>query len=1425
MTQPPFYPGDTVEVQTGDGSDVVNVASTDSVEILEPADYLEITDRGPKGDPGIPGLNVKDYGAVGDGVHDDTSAIQAAINDAQTGGRMLVVPAGTYVGNGLVSTLGIKWLGDGWRKTEIRSATSNVLTVSGAEHDFEGIHFRSRAGGGHALVVPPGGVFSQSRFTMCRLTNENDAKNVFRYTSVGSTGGGIFDVHWEDCYFVHTATSTVPAFSIYGDNNVFSANRFTRCRAQLCGPGMSFFDLVCDMNQTYLYNNTWDTINFEQCDGGGIRLMSAMNTGLHNIGFFDNATITGDMIQFGRVAGAPARPQSRGNVISNYHRSGGVLSGGAVDIHLWTGDCAATNTMVGITGPTGAGIVVDCGLNSGYATIVGYDDSVTILNNTASTNLVGSVAGMQTGKLIIAPPTGTARPTLSSGIGSPEGVLTAAVGSEYMRTDGTIGLTRYVKESGTGSTGWRVSPAVVLNVKDFGAVGDGVTDDVTAINAAITAANVATVGTPSIVYLPWTSTGYGASALVMKSGVTLRGEKRVVLKKVGASTAYWMSSAFSDVVFENLTIDLNGLITSGAIRATSGSQRVTVRNCKFISSAALGVGVMPFGTQGDVNDIRIEDCWFDGLKDNIQINQNVTRCFIRRNLFTNWSEHCIYVLGTATQASTDLWIEHNTFRDMLLTGTIRQAVTISGNDAFLHKRIRLNYNEVYGPGFSYTDPVNPGAADQLSMHRTEDFEVIGNTSKDGGDMGITIAQQCRRGVVANNICTGNDVGGIALGSSSSTSLKDVIVTGNVLMNNGKNGFGDRSVWNRTGFYMYRATNIVVSGNRIGDDQGSPTQQYGASMWICTGIKFVGNVWAGLVLGQIYNGGSNVDLELTPRLFTPEAYGAVGNGVADDTVAVRECFVAANALARAGLTGTIFQPGASVVLTGTYKLTSLATPIDILCNVLESRAAFVVPDAYAGIAVRVGHTTSGSYFQNATINLPDVMKSASASIVAGSVGVKILNIGNSQINFSRTAYFEIGIWCSGLGQGTVYNQINIGWISYCKVSLQLKPETAGWVNQNTFVGGGIQQSPGSFGGGLRRTGWYHLLMDGAGINPVNGNTFLGVSFEGDVSEQVFHILNAYANLWVGCRHEQGTTGVSVAVSGGGSATLTTVAHGLAVGDMMVFVASVVPTGMLQSLPYYVIATPTADTFTVAPKKGGTAVTFSTTGTSVTYWRPMKVWFDSTTATNNVIRNPAMAATPGFLEVIKSGSVGANNLVEYADHRVMDSWYLDDRPQFGARNRSTQLGSRPMFAAYPAAADPVEDPYGWTAALSDLGLVFNAAGVQIGLISNVSGIITYKANAEATAFEIGSMRRTPSIITTISGLSLAATTTTTTTIALTGAAVHDYTIVTPESNLPAGVAIAWHRVNAADTITIGFLNITASPISLTVSVQAMIIRRFT
>lgn len=49
-----------------------------------------------------------------------------------------------------------------------------------------------------------------------------------------------------------------------------------------------------------------------------------------------------------------------------------------------------------------------------------------------------------------------------TGIGSPEGAITAGIGSLYLRSDGAVGTSFYKKTSGTGNTGWTADSSLTL---------------------------------------------------------------------------------------------------------------------------------------------------------------------------------------------------------------------------------------------------------------------------------------------------------------------------------------------------------------------------------------------------------------------------------------------------------------------------------------------------------------------------------------------------------------------------------------------------------------------------------------------------------------------------------------------------------------------------------------------------------------------------------------------------------------------------------------------------------------------------------------------------------------------------------------------------------------------------------------------------
>ena len=108
-------------------------------------------------------VSVKDFGAVGDGVTDDTAAIQAAIT--ATGANTLFFPAGTYkISSALTQPTSQLWQGDGGRNATILSKTFNgdLVTMGNrsAIHDIT-INGNGATYSGKGIVVPVS-TFSQS---------------------------------------------------------------------------------------------------------------------------------------------------------------------------------------------------------------------------------------------------------------------------------------------------------------------------------------------------------------------------------------------------------------------------------------------------------------------------------------------------------------------------------------------------------------------------------------------------------------------------------------------------------------------------------------------------------------------------------------------------------------------------------------------------------------------------------------------------------------------------------------------------------------------------------------------------------------------------------------------------------------------------------------------------------------------------------------------------------------------------------------------------------------------------------------------------------------------------------------------------------------------------------------------------------------
>lgn len=150
-------------------------------------------------------------------------------------------------------------------------------------------------------------------------------------------------------------------------------------------------------------------------------------------------------------------------------------------------------------------------------------------------------------------------------------------------------------QSGAGSTVRTVQEKArdVVSVKDFGATGDGTTDDLAAIEAAIAAAPAnGTLTFPAGTYI------VGGQVDIARDNLTITGYGAVLKAKASTSFEYVLfGTAVSNVKVRGLTIDANqSNRTSGQLVRHAGAAFTLSSDCEFIDCTtknALGYSSVP----------------------------------------------------------------------------------------------------------------------------------------------------------------------------------------------------------------------------------------------------------------------------------------------------------------------------------------------------------------------------------------------------------------------------------------------------------------------------------------------------------------------------------------------------------------------------------------------------------------------------------------------------------------------------------------------------------------------------------------------------------------------------------------------------------------------------------------------------------------
>jgi len=248
------------------------------------------------------------------------------------------------------------------------------------------------------------------------------------------------------------------------------------------------------------------------------------------------------------------------------------------------------------------------------------------------------------------------------------------------------------------------------------------------------------------------------------------------------------------------------------------------------------------------------------------------------------------------------------------------------------------------------------------------------------------------------------------------------------------------------------------------------------------------------------------------------FGAVGDGVADDTTAIAAAFTAAVAL----------DNKVTVYIPGTPMITDTVT-VSVVSNLIPDiivEKEIIYNGANTKTALKIGDITTT--FQTANLNLS--IKNANQSDWSNDscIGIELINAtACSHINIKKAANFTNGVRFSGNGHGVAYNTTIFGDLSNNKYGVDLMPSNSGWVNENLYIGGrytvfdGINSTVARYGARVGR----------AGASQANNNVFIKPSFEmnkADVGAGLTFgvtFFNAVQNHVLYCRSE-GTEIVSV-----------------------------------------------------------------------------------------------------------------------------------------------------------------------------------------------------------------------------------------------------------------------------------------------------------
>jgi len=499
-------------------------------------------------------------------------------------------------------------------------------------------------------------------------------------------------------------------------------------------------------------------------------------------------------------------------------------------------------------------------------------------------------------------PSTTQAAALAGTSGTPSGTnkfVTDADTRLVALTDSLPAAVTALGQSRTVTTGAPyVAHNATFNVKDYGAVGDGVTNDTAAIQLALTTAGAASAR--SRVFIP-----AGSYKITKTTGQTYG---------VTVPSGVTVSGVPGQSVILNTGLDPNDATKNyDAVFCATGTHDIVIEDVAFLGEntpftfyAQKQMSCVGFGTTGCA-DITVRRCVFDSQY-GFPIHAQGTGT--RLHAIDNVMRNCANGLNVNADYSRQTGNILHDCEGIEATGAYNQ---ISGNQlAYTAAMAGANGGISIG-GATAAGATAPGMV------------CAGNVITDSPAIGITISDAVTDSVVTGNTILRATTNGIQLVSGGFNPIARVAITNNVIMDA---GLSTGTAANRVGIYCKGNTGGMVAHNSVsyGVASGHDTY-YGMLLGAADGLRVTDNAVTSSNTGLIFVSGTYTNLTLARNKITaPTAITTTGATITYATESTQHPVAFNNGVTVAGgatVSGALSAASASV--TGASTALSYTAP--------------------------------------------------------------------------------------------------------------------------------------------------------------------------------------------------------------------------------------------------------------------------------------------------------------------------------------------------------------------------------------------------------------------------------------------------------------------------------------------------------------------